>query len=59
MEKPATFGNVELVQIMLSRFGEVQKPVKAEMSYAAEVESFLSKVDEAHRLAATSTLVFG
>jgi hypothetical protein len=58
MEKPATFGNAELAKIMVNRFGEVQKSVKAEMTYAADVESFLKKVQEAHKQAATSELVF-
>ena len=31
---------------------------KAEMTYAADVESFLKKVQEAHKQAATSELVF-
>ena len=59
MEKQMTFGNAELAKKMVSRFGEVQESVKTEIRYAADVESFIRKIEDARREAAKSTLVFG
>ncbi len=59
MGKQSTFGNVDLAKKMASRFGTNQKFVRAEMRYAKEVQAFLRKMEEAHKKAADSKLVFG
>lgn len=59
MQKSATFGNAALAEKMVSRFGEAKESVKVEMKYAADVQSFVTKVATAHREAAKSKLVFG
>jgi hypothetical protein len=58
MEKQATFGNVALAKKMAIQFG-TKKSVTVEMRYAKEAKSFIRKVEEAHRNAASSDLVFG
>ena len=59
MEKQATFGNADLAKKMASRFGTSQESVQVEMRYAKEVQLFIRKVEEAHKKAAESKLVFG
>jgi hypothetical protein len=59
MKKPATFGNADLAKKMASRFGTSQELVQVEMRYAEEVRLFIRKVEEAHKKAADSKLVFG
>lgn len=59
MEKQATFGNAELARKMATRFGTSTETVKVDMRYAKEVQTFIRKVEEAHKKAAESTLVFG
>lgn len=59
MQKSTTFGNAALAEKMVSRFGNHKESVKVEMKYAADVQSFVSKVKTAHRDAANSKLVFG
>ncbi len=59
MEKPSTFGNADLARKMASKFGTGQKSVKVDMRYAKEVQTFIRKVEDAHKKAAESKLVFG
>lgn len=59
MEKQATFGNADLAKKMASKFGTGQESVQVEMRYAKEVRQFIQKVEEAHKKAAESKLVFG
>ncbi len=59
MGKQSTFGNADLAKKMASKFGTNQKSVHAEMRYAKEVQAFLRKMEEAHKKAADSKLVFG
>lgn len=42
-----------------TRFGKNQEAVQGEMRFAKEVRQFLMKVDEAHKKAAKSKLIFG
>ncbi len=59
MKKQSTFGNADLAKKMASKFGTSQDSVQVEMRYAKEVQTFLKKVEEAHRKAANSKLAFG
>ena len=59
MKKQSTFGNTDLAKKMVSKFGISQDSVQVEMRYAKEVQIFLRKVEEAHKKAADSKLVFG
>jgi len=59
MEKTATFGNADLARKMATQFGTGQEKVQVEMRYAKEVRQFIQKVEEAHKKAAESKLVFG
>ncbi len=59
MEKKATFGNADLAKKMATRFGTNQDTVQVEMRYAKEVQTFLRKIEKAHKKAADSKLVFG
>ena len=59
MEKQATFGNADLAKKMAARFGKNKEAVQVEMRYAKEVGLFIRKVEEAHKKAADSKLVFG
>ncbi len=59
MKKQATFGNADLAKKITSRFGTTQGTVKAEMRYTKVVQTFIRKVDEAHKKAAESKLKFG
>ncbi|MEA2082684.1 MAG: hypothetical protein U9O82_00265 [Thermodesulfobacteriota bacterium] len=58
MKKTSTFGNAELAKKIVSQFGTSQKTVKAEMRYTKEVQTFILKVEEAHKKAAKSKLIF-
>lgn len=58
MEKQATFGNADLARKMATQFGTSQDTVKVDMRYAKEVQTFIRKVEEAHKKAAESTLTF-
>lgn len=59
MKKHATFGNTDLAKKIASQFGTTQDSVKAEMRYTKVVQTFIRKVDEAHRKASKSKLAFG
>ncbi len=59
MKKQSTFGNADLAKKMASKFGTSQDLVHVEMRYAKEVQTFLRKMEEAHKKAADSKLVFG
>ena len=54
-----TFGNAVFAKKMAGLFGEAQGPVKAEMSYSEDVETFVKKIHEAHKQAYKSKVVFG
>lgn len=58
MDSQMTFGNAELAKKMALEFGS-SEPLQVELKFDAEIRSFLRKVEEAHRLAADSELVFG
>lgn len=58
MEKQATFGNADLARKMATQFGTSHETVKVDMRYAKEVQTFIRKVEEAHKKAAESTLTF-
>ncbi len=59
MEKHTTFGNADLAMKMAMQIGTSSQPVKVDMRYTKEVQTFIRKVEEAHQKAAKSTLVFG
>lgn len=59
MERKVTFGDAVFAQKMTSRFGEAQEPVKAEMSYDADVEAFVKMIQKQHEQAHKSKVVFG
>ncbi len=59
MEKQATFGNADLARKMATQFGTSRETVKVDMRYAKEVQTFIRKVEDAHKKAAESTLTFG
>jgi pyrroline-5-carboxylate reductase len=59
MKEQGTFGNSDLAKKIASKFGTTQETVNAEMRYTKVVQTFIRKVDEAHRKAAESTLKFG
>ena len=59
MEKQATFGKVDLAKKIASKFGTSDEAVKVEMRFTKEVQTFVRKVDEAHKKAAESKLSFG
>jgi hypothetical protein len=59
MEKQSTFGNADLARKMADKFGTSQESVKVDMRYAKEVQAFIRKVEDAHKKAAKSKLVFG
>jgi pyrroline-5-carboxylate reductase len=59
MKKQGTFGNADLAKKIASQFGTTQEAVKAEMRYTKVVQTFIRKVDEAHKKAAESKLKFG
>ena len=59
MKKQGTFGNADLAKKIASQFGTTQETVKAEMRYTKEVQTFIRKVNEAHKKAAESKLKFG
>jgi hypothetical protein len=59
MKKQSTFGNTDLARKMASQFGKSSESIKVEMRYAKEVQTFIRKVEEAHKKAAKSKLVFG
>ncbi len=58
MKKTSTFGNAELAKKIISQFGTSQKSVKAKMRYNKEVQAFILRVEEAHKKAAKSELIF-
>ncbi len=59
MKKHGTFGNANLANKITSQFGSSKESVKAEMRYTKVVQTFVRKVDEAHKKAAESKLKFG
>jgi len=59
MEKQATFGNADLAKKIATQFGAAQETVKVEMRYTKVVQTFIRKVEEAHKKAAESKLTFG
>jgi len=59
MEKQATFGNADLAKKMAAQFGTGQESVQVEMRYNKEVRHFINEVEEAHKKAAESKLIFG
>ena len=58
MDNRSTFGNAALAQKMASRFGAEPRTVQVRMRYAREVRKFIDKVEDAHRKAGNSKLVF-
>jgi len=59
MTTQGTFGHADLAKKIASRFGTAQDTVKAEMRYTRVVQTFIRKIEEAHRKAARSNLKFG
>jgi len=59
MKKGMAFGDVAFAKKMALEFGETLEPVKAEMSYAEDVETFIRKIQNAHKQAYKSKVVFG
>ena len=59
MQERVTYGNIAFAEKMAKCFGESQEPVKAEMSYAKDVEEFIKNIQEAHKQAYKSKVVFG
>jgi len=59
MGKQASFGKADLAKKIACKFGTSEEAVKVEMRYTKEVQKFLRKVDEAHKQAADSKLLFG
>lgn len=58
MQKEGTFGNIDLANKIASQFGTSHNAVEAKMRYAKVVQTFISKVDEAHKKAGDSKLKF-
>ena len=57
--KAREFTSAEIAREMLRLFGdEAQEGIKVEMKYCKEVAEFVRKIEEAHRNAAKSKLVF-
>ncbi len=59
MKKQGTFGSADLAKKIASQFGAPQEKVKAEMRFTKVVQTFVRKVDDAHKKAAESNLKFG
>ena len=59
MEKTSAFDHAALAKKMVSKFGTSQESVKVDMRYSKEVQTFVCKVEDAHKKAAESKLVFG
>lgn len=59
MKKQGTFGNSDLAKKIATQFGSTQETVKVEMRYTKIVQTFIRKVNEAHKKAAKSDLKFG
>lgn len=54
-----TFGSPKIAREMARMFGEQAKTISVEMKYEEEVGSFVRKIEDAHRQAGKSKLVFG
>ena len=59
MSKQKTFGNPDLTQKLVARFGSSNETVKAKMRYSCEVKAFVDKIESASKKASKSKLVFG
>ena len=59
MKKQGTFGSTDLAKKITSQFGTPQETVKAKMRFTKVVQTFVRKVDDAHKKAAGSNLKFG
>lgn len=58
MPKAKVFGSPDLAKAMKKAFGSKTKAFTLEIKYQREVGDFVRKIEDAHRQAAESKLVF-
>jgi hypothetical protein len=54
-----TFGSPEIAREMARMFGDQAKTISVEMKYEKEFGSFVRKIEDAHKQAGKSKLIFG
>lgn len=59
MSKQKTFGNPDLTQKLVAKFGANDETIKTKMRYSGEVRAFVDKIESASKKASKSKLVFG